>query len=141
MSGSNTATAPTATPIPEPTATPTPAGPLALNGGQFTEIDRAHAAEGTVTLYRQPDGSLLLRLEQDFKSNPGPDLYVGLSGHPMPRNNEELNNDGYLELALMQSIEGPQDFPLPADLDLSAYKSVVIYCKEYTVLFSTAELQ
>jgi hypothetical protein len=135
------------TPMPEseaptdaPIATAATGEPAALRSGQFTRIDRAHAAEGTATLYELPDGSLLLRLEQDFRSNEGPDLYVGFSGHPMPRSNEELHDQGYLELALLQSFEGQQDYALPADLNLDDFRSVVIYCKEFTVLFSTAEL-
>ncbi|HEX4841194.1 MAG TPA: DM13 domain-containing protein, partial [bacterium] len=30
--------------------------------------------------------------------------------------------------------------PLPADADVSKFKSVVIYCKQFSVIFSTAEL-
>ena len=42
-------------------------------------------------------------------------------------------------LPAMGQASAIYDF-LPDDLDLGAFKSVVIYCKAFTVLFSTAEL-
>ncbi|MEZ4638211.1 MAG: hypothetical protein R2856_25185 [Caldilineaceae bacterium] len=36
---------------------------------------------------------------------------------------------------------GSQNYELPADLDLSAFRSVVICRKQFSVVFSTAELR
>jgi hypothetical protein len=122
---------------PEPTALL--AGPVALASGSFTQIDALHGAAGSATIYRLPEGNLVLRLE-NFDAQNGPDLRVGLSGHPMPRNNAELNEGGYVELAVLKANQGNQNYELPADLDPSAFKSAVIYCKAFSVVFSTAEL-
>jgi hypothetical protein len=121
----------------EPTAAP--AGPVALASGGFTQIDALHGAAGNATIYRLPEGNLVLRLE-NFEAQNGPDLRVGLSGHPMPRNNAELHDGGYIELAVLKANQGNQNYELPADLDPSAFRSVVIYCKAFSVVFSTAEL-
>lgn len=123
--------------MPEPTAAP--AGPVALANGSFTQIDALHGASGIATIYRLPEGNLVLRLE-DFDAQNGPDLRVGLSGHPMPRNNTELHEGGYVELAVLKANQGNQNYDLPANLDPSAFRSVVIYCKAFSVVFSTAEL-
>lgn len=123
--------------MPEPTAAP--AGPVALASGSFTQIDALHGASGIATIYRLPEGNLVLRLE-DFDAQNGPDLRVGLSGHPMPRNNTELHEGGYVELAVLKANQGNQNYDLPANLDPSAFRSVVIYCKAFSVVFSTAEL-
>jgi hypothetical protein len=127
--------------IPQPTEAPpaAPAEPVALSQGQFTRVDALHAASGDAVIYRLPDGTHVLRLE-GFSSTNGPDLYIGLSGHPMPRSNGELHDSGYVELERLKGSEGSQNYALPADLDLSLFKSVVIYCKAFSVVFSTAEL-
>lgn len=116
-----------------------PAGPIALSSGSFTRIDRLHAAEGMATVYTLPDGARVLRLE-NFSSTNGPDLFIGLSGHAAPRSSAELHDQGYFELERLKGNQGNQNYELPADLDLSQYQSVVIYCKAFGVVFSTATL-
>ena len=127
--------------VAEPAPTAAPAEPVALLSGSFTVIDRLHGAEGTATIYRLPDGQHVLRLE-NFRAQNGPDLRIGLAGHPMPRSSAELHDTGagYLELAGLKASEGSQNYPLPADLDLEGYRSVVIYCRAFSVMFSSAEL-
>ncbi len=84
-------------------------------------------------------GQRLLRLEP-FKAGNGPGLYVYLSGHPTPRSSAELHADGAVELAPLKGNVGNQNYLLPPDLDLAVFKSVVIYCKPFSVVFSTAAL-
>ena len=126
---------------PSATAEPTavPAGPQALAAGSFTRIDRLHSAEGSATIYRLADGKLVLRLE-NFTAQNGPDLYVGFSGHAIPRSNAELMDNGYLELGRLKASSGNQNYELPAGFDLGQFKSVTIYCRAFSVVFSTAEL-
>jgi hypothetical protein len=35
---------------------------------------------------------------------------------------------------------GGQNYVLPVDVDLSRFRSVVIYCRRFTTVFSTAQL-
>lgn len=138
------ALAPTvAVPTPEPTLAPTatPSEPIALSMGSFTFIDQLHWAEGSATIYQLPDGNRLLRLE-NFQAQNGPDLRVGLGGHPMPRSTGELYDvgGGYVELEPLKANQGNQNYLIPADLDLSLFRSAVIYCKAFSTVFSTAEL-
>jgi hypothetical protein len=135
------AAAPTEAPAPTETPVPTPSEPLALASGSFSFIDRLHWAEGMATIYRLPDGNHILRLE-NFTAQNGPDLRIGLGGHPMPRSTSELydTGPGYVELELLRANQGSQNYALPPELDLSAFKSVVIYCKAFSTVFSTAEL-
>jgi hypothetical protein len=138
----STAEAPTAAPAPTDAPTAAPAEPVALASGSFTVIDRLHGAEGRATIYTLPDGQRVLRLE-GFRAQNGPDLRIGLAGHPMPRSSAELHETGagYLELAGLKASEGSQNYELPADLDLASYQSVVIYCRAFSVVFSTAALE
>jgi cytoskeletal protein RodZ len=128
-----------ALPTAQEAATNVPAEPVALSSGSFTFIDNLHWAEGTATIYQLADGGRVLRLEP-FTAQNGPDLFVGLSGHPMPRSSAEAHDSGYVELERLKANQGNQNYAIPADLDLSAFQSVVIYCKAFSVVFSTAEL-
>lgn len=113
--------------------------PVLVASGQFGGIDGFHKGEGKARLYRLSDGNLLLRLEE-FKVTNGPDLYVFLSGHPAPRNSGQVHEGGALEVARLKGNIGNQNYALPPNVDLSKFKSVVIYCKQFSVVFSTAEL-
>ncbi len=126
-------------PARQPQAPAAPSGPQALLHGSFTRVDPLHAAEGTATVYKLLDGGLVLRLE-GFKSTNGPDLFVGLSGHPMPRSRAEVHDQGYEEIEALKANEGDQNYALPAGLDPGTFKSVVIYCRAFSVVFSSAEL-
>jgi hypothetical protein len=129
--------APTAAATPTPTATP--AGPVVLRSGEFTVVDSIHKGVGTATIYRLTDGQRILRLE-GFSVTNGPDLFVYLSGHPEPRSAGQLHETADFELARLKGNVGDQNYVLPPDLDLEQFRSVVIYCKRFTTVFSTATL-
>ncbi len=123
---------------------PTEAGaqstqPVLLASGQFGGIDGLHKGEGKARVFRLPDGKLVLRLEE-FKVTNGPDLYVFLSAHQAPRNSAQVHEGGAFEVARLKGNIGNQNYALPPNVDLSKFKSVVIYCKQFSVVFSTAEL-
>ena len=113
---------------------------VAARRGSFGVVDAIHKGEGQATFYRLPNGSTVLRLE-NFRVTNGPDLYVYLSGHPAPRTSAELHQAPDYEVAVLKGNVGDQNYELPTDLDLAGVQSVVIYCKRFTTVFSTAELQ
>jgi hypothetical protein len=78
----------------------------------------------------------VLRLDDDFRVTNGPDLYVYLSS---PRSSAELHAAGDFEVAVLNGNIGGQTEP-PVDLDIEGIRSVVIYCRRFTTVFSTAEL-
>jgi hypothetical protein len=116
-------------------AIPTVTVPSALTSGSFVTIDSAHGAQGSASIY-EADGGRVLRFE-DFRSTNGPDLYVVLSRAQAPRSHAELGED-FVNLGRLKGNVGSQNYDLPADLDLSGYNSVVIYCLQFQVVFSTA---
>ncbi|MFN8516899.1 MAG: DM13 domain-containing protein [Chloroflexia bacterium] len=134
---------PTLPPVPTATATPAPppppAGPVVVGSGQFTVVDTIHKGVGTATIYQLADGRRILRLE-GFSVTNGPDLFVYLSGHPEPRSAGELHETADFEIARLKGNVGDQNYELPPDLDLGQFRSVVIYCKRFTTVFSTATL-
>lgn len=112
----------------------------AVKTGQFMGADSFHKGEGTATVYRLADGSGVLRME-DFKGTNGPDLRVILTPHPDPASREDVHQDGYVELGKLKGNIGNQNYPIPAETNLDSVGAVVIYCKPFRVIFSTAPLR
>jgi hypothetical protein len=114
-------------------------GAAVVARGTFGEVDAIHKGEGQAVLTRLPDGRYSLRFE-GFRVTNGPDLYVYLSGHPAPRSSAQLHQIADLEVATLKGNVGDQAYELPAGFDPARFKSVVVYCKRFTTVFSTAEL-
>ena len=111
--------------------------PPALLTGRFHGV--AHQTHGVASLYQLPDGGRVLRLT-DFQTSNGPDVRVYLIVAPDATNNDTVTNRGFIEVSRMKANEGDQNYPLPADLDLSRYHAVTIWCDRFRVNFATAPL-
>lgn len=115
-------------------------GPVAIAAGQFRDVDSFHRGQGTATIYRNADGSHLLRFE-DFRVTNGPDLRVLLAAAADPQSRQELQDGGYVELAELKGNIGSQNYEIPAEVDPAAQGgSVIIYCRPFQVIFSVAPL-
>jgi Electron transfer DM13 len=118
-----------------------PAAPMSkVRSGKFRNSDLLHRGSGTATLYKRADGSHFLRLET-FKVTAGPDLYVYLSKHPDPDSSKQMRDAGFVSIAKLKGNAGDQNYELPKDVKLDDFKSVVIYCQLFGVLFSPAALK
>ena len=108
-------------------------GPVVVSSGTFVDADAVHKGSGTASIYEN-NGEQLLRFE-DFSVTNGPDLRVLLA--------RDANNldAGYIELARLKGNMGNQNYDIPANVDVNDYNHVVIYCKPFHVLFSSAVLQ
>ncbi len=113
-----------------------PAEPVALARGSFIDIDPIHGAVGSATVYELPDGSRVLRFE-NFRSKNGPDLHVYLSTEA-PTSTFAGLGENEVHLGALKGNVGNQNYAVPAEVDLSQYRSVVIYCVPFKVVFSTA---
>ena len=114
------------------------AQPVVVAEGQFQDADEFHKGTGTVTLYRLADGTHLLRFE-DFRVTNGPQLHVLLANHADPVNRADLE-EGYVDLGGLKGNVGNQNYEISADIAIDPINSIVIYCKPFHVVFSTAAL-
>lgn len=127
------------------TADPSTAGPStaavepgALATGTF--VDGEHATSGTATIFRLPDGSRVLRLE-NFSTSDGPDVDVALSDQSAGGDDWGKYDDGrYVGLGDLKGTDGNQNYAIPDDVDLAGLTSVVIWCDRFNVAFGTAAI-
>ncbi|MCH8745124.1 MAG: DM13 domain-containing protein [Chloroflexi bacterium] len=115
-------------------------GPVKLKTGELRDADNFHKGSGQATIYRNTDGSHLLRLE-NLKVTNGPELHVILTPHPNPMSRSDVSAPGYVDLGRLKGNIGNQNYEIPADVDVAAQGSIVIYCKPFHVIFSVATLQ
>lgn len=111
--------------------------PGRLASGTFHSV--AHETHGTATLLRLADGSRILRLTEFTTSN-GPDVRVYLVAASDANDNASVKRAGFIELGRLKGTDGDQNYDVPADLDLSKYRAVTIWCKRFAVNFATAPL-
>jgi hypothetical protein len=112
-------------------------GGVELARGAFTDADGFHKGSGTARVVAASAGAEV-RFES-FQVTNGPDLYVYLAVHPEPRSRADVDA-GFVNLGRLKGNVGAQAYVIPADLDPGRYRSVVIYCRAFHVVFSTATL-
>jgi len=109
-----------------------PLATLTMPMGGFVGVgDGIHDAQGDVLIIETEDGSKFLRFE-NFKASNGPDLYVYLA-------TDKTAND-FVNLGALKGNIGNQNYMIPPGADLSNYDTVLIWCKQFSVLFGSAEL-
>jgi hypothetical protein len=101
--------------------------------GTFKGADDFHFGHGTASLIETAPGSWIVRFA-DFSVRNGPDLYVYLS--PSAKGYDK----GALELGTLKATDGSFNYQVPAATDVSRFRSVVVWCKQFAVLFAVAPL-
>ena len=109
---------------------------MTLAEGTF--IDRSHPTEGTAVILSDGGTQRVLRLE-GFRTDNGPDLFVYLSTASADAPAGEFDDD-FIDLGVLKGNVGDQNYEIPADVDLSGYTSVVIWCRRFAVAFGAADL-
>ena len=102
--------------------------------------DPVHWGKGSVTIFANADDGQLLHLEEDFEVGPGPRFHVYLVAREDVRDNADFKNSEMVDLGRLKAFKGSQSYAIAAGVDLTKYKSVVIWCKEFGVLISPATL-
>lgn len=101
--------------------------------GAFRGADDFHFGRGTAQLVATTEGRHVLRLEQ-FSVRNGPDLFVYLS----PRT--DGYGEGALNLGALKATDGSFNYDIPGGTDVARFKSAIIWCRQFSVLFAVAPL-
>jgi hypothetical protein len=113
--------------------------PEILSTGTFRSLE--HETTGTARVVRLGDGRPLVRFE-DFATSSGPDVIVMLSETPATEDDWYAYDDGeFVALGPLKGNIGTQNYGVPRDVDISDYRSVVVWCRRFTVGFGAAPLE
>jgi Electron transfer DM13 len=74
-----------------------------------------------------------------FSTSNGPALKVYLSAAPATGPGDAFD-DRYVDLGDLKGNIGEQNYAIPRDVDLARYRSVVVWCKRFSVPFGAAAL-
>ena len=97
--------------------------------------DPVHWGRGKVTVYERT-----VYLEPDFEVGPGPKYHVYLVPNASVRKEEQVAKSMFVDLGRLRAFKGSQRYPVPSGVDLKNYPSVVIWCEQFGVLISPADL-
>ena len=90
-----------------------------------------HTTSGTAKVYEDKSGKRTLVFDS-FKTDSGPDLRIYIANDKAIANFTELSS---------KVENGNKFYEIPAKVDLNKQKFVVIWCKQFAVLFGHAELK
>ncbi len=79
-------------------------------------------------------------LADDFKSKNGPDLKIFLSPISLSEVTGKTATKGSVMVAELKTTKGAQKYSIPDDIDLSKYKSLLIHCEKYSILWGGGAL-
>jgi Electron transfer DM13 len=105
-----------------------------LAHGSFSPV--AHGGSGTAAVVRLARGGRVLTLTS-FSTASGPDLRVYLATGD-PADGGELGD--FEDLGGLKGNEGDQQYEVPGGLDLDRFSTVVVWCRAFSVPFTSAPL-
>ena len=97
--------------------------------------DPIHWGRGKVSVYERA-----VFLEPDFEVGPGPAFHVYHVPKAGIRKNSDLGDAMFVDLGGLRAFKGSQRYAIPAGVDLKNYQSVIIWCRQFSVLISPADL-
>jgi hypothetical protein len=111
---------------------------VTLIEGSF--IDRSHPGSGLAKVLNDGTEQRFLRFE-DFETDNGPDLFVYLTRADAAADAAAFGVDGdFVDLGRLKGNVGEQNYEIPADVDMSEFDTVVVWCDRFSVAFTAADL-
>ena len=107
--------------------------------GQFIHAnpsDLIHYGSGKVSVYEDT-----VFLEADFEVGAGPDFYIYLVAAENIRQAADFEAAESVSLGKLRAFKGSQKYAVPEGVNLADYPSVVIWCLQFSVLISPADLE
>lgn len=103
-----------------------------------TFVSRAHTTTGQAIVLT--DGTTRFLRLVDLATDNGPDVHVYLSAGVDARTSDGRLDDDFVSLGKLKGNIGSQNYEIPAGTDLTRYRTVVLWCKRFTVAFGAADL-
>jgi hypothetical protein len=103
-----------------------------MTGSFIGAGDGFHNAEGLAKVIPLEDGRTIIRLE-NFKSTNGPNVHLYVATDKAAPN--------FIDLGRLKANNGNQNYNIPNGTDLAKYNMALIWCKDFSVLFGSAQLK
>ena len=110
-----------------------PAGNVEVASGSFQSV--AHSGSGRAAVVRLASGKRVVTLT-DFETSSGPDLRLYVS----TRDPADGDLGDYEDLGALKGNKGNQQYDLPRGVDVDQYSTVVVWCRAFSVPFTSARL-
>lgn len=81
------------------------------------------------------NGKDAIRFSDNFKTKSGPDLKIFLSKSSVDTLSGKTVQNNAVKISVLKSNKGGQTYELPEGVSLDDYKSVLIHCEAYSVLW------
>jgi hypothetical protein len=114
-----------------------PSGIEELGSGEFRSLE--HGTTGLARIVELEDGSRFVRLE-DLDTLDGPDLRVYLTDQPVSDDWGVWDDGRYVDLGALKGNIGDSNYLIPEDVDPLDFRTVVIWCRRFTVGFGVAPI-
>ena len=109
--------------------TPAPTGTILVSG---SFVSNAHTSTGSVKVIKEATGKTYLTFE-NFSTSNGPDLRIWLATN--------TSGTSYREVGLLTAVSGNFSYELNSTFNYSTNNYVLIWCKDFSVLFGHAVLE
>jgi Electron transfer DM13 len=133
------------------TSTPTTSNPTTVSTTESKPSGRSgsfvageHPTEGRVSIINE-NGKNYIELDQSFKTDKGPDLFVVLHrSKDIIKDSKppsySIKEGDYINISALQNVSGTQKYEIPGNVNLSDYNSVAIWCRQFNATFGAAAL-
>ncbi len=115
-------------------------GAMAQTTWSGSWIKKSYTVNGRWEIIKKESGHLL-RLDEDFSAKKAPDLKIFLS----PLSADEINSKnalkGSVPVSELKEYKGKLEFDIPNSISIGTFKTLLIHCEEYGVLWSAARLK
>ena len=108
-----------------------------LSSGQFRSLE--HGTAGIARIVELEEGSRFVRLE-DLDTSDGPDLRVYLTDQALSDDWGIWDDGRYVDLGALKGNVGDSNYRIPDGVSLSGFRTVVIWCRRFTVGFGVAPI-
>ena len=104
-----------------------------------TWVDKKYSVQGGWSIEKKGDEHVIT-FNEEFQTKGGPDLKVFLSPQTIEEVTGRTATTDSVMVSVLQKTAGSQEYVLPATIDISQFKSLLIHCEAYSVLWGGANL-
>ena len=102
-------------------------------------VNKKYSIAGSWSIEKKGDQHVIV-FSEDFATQGGPDLKVFLSPQSIEEVTGRTATTDSILISALQNVSGSQKYVLPASIDINQFKSLLIHCEAYSVLWGGSNL-